>query len=139
MTLKLLDEEKAAFPGHVDVGQDEIGSSLMPEANGLLSVLSLAHIISRAAQRDLQGPPNIGLVIHYQDQPLRPLRYLEVRGRHPLDSYRHFDPYIARRDRHVGVVAFDYPEPLPEVAERVPTAMLGADSGSALRLVSRRA
>lgn len=137
MSLKVLEEEKAALSGHVDVGQDEIGSGLVPELGGLVSVSRLEYVIPRVAQGGLQGPTNGGVVIHYQDQPLGSLRYLEVRGPHLLGSSRDLDPHVARRERYVRVATFDYPEPLPVVAHRIVPVMLGTKSGPAFRLVSR--
>jgi hypothetical protein len=76
----------------------------------------------------LKGLTNAVVIINYEDPPLRPLRDLEVRGRHTLRSSRHVEPDIARHDRYVGIVAFDYSEPLAVVHGRIATLIIGPEA-----------
>jgi hypothetical protein len=121
----------------MDVSYDQIGAGLVPEAGSFLSVSSLEDFIPRIAQGDLKGLTNALVIIYYEDPPLRPLHYLEVRRRHTLRSSRHVEPDIARDGRYVGVVAFDHAEPLAVVHGRIATMIIGPEACPALRLVGR--
>jgi hypothetical protein len=95
----------------MDVSYNEIGARLVPEAGSLLSVLSLEDFIARVAQGDLKCPTNAVVIIHHEDPPLRPLRYLKVRGPHTLRASRQVEPDVVRHGRYVWLVALNHPEP----------------------------
>jgi hypothetical protein len=135
MIPNVLNQEKAALLRHMDVSDDEIGGRLVPEVDSLLSVSSLEDFIPRIAEGDLECLTNPVVVIHHEDLPLAPLRDLKVRDRYPLGARRQIEPDVVQLDRYLGVVGFDYPEPLPTIARRVVPVMVRKNAGPALGLL----
>jgi hypothetical protein len=121
----------------MDVRYDQIGAGLVPEAGSLLSVSGLQDFIPRVAEGDLKCLTNAGVIVHDEDSPLRPLCYLKVSALHPLHGSLQVEPDVVGRDRHVGVVTFDDPEPYVVIDSGVAAVLFWAEAGPAMRLVCR--
>jgi len=77
------------------------------------------------------------VIIHYEDPPLRPLRYLKVRAPHTLRASRQVEPDVVRHERYVWVVALNDSEPDVVIDRGVATVLFWAEAGPAVMFVCR--